>query len=801
MPHRPLLTSKKAVRMAANSPFEPTKGSYFTLNCQLSTGKNSRPPALFKRFFALQWSCLGFKPSKGFRVAAHKTQLPLLALASVAGLWLPAGAQIPPPAVPDAAPAVAPVVPQRPLLPKPAAPSKAEIEHFERLDKVTGPIRNYDISAADATLVRDSVAAVNAANRSKAADLQAQIKDPAGSKLAYWYRLKSGYGTPAEYRDFLTANPTWPERGLLTQRLEEALFTQGGSASAIKAQFKDQPPQTGIGKAALASALQAEGNVAEATRLAAQAWREDSIPATLETGFLERFRSLLKPADHKWRLDRLIIDDLRYAAERKPRAEYARRTIALLPAADQKAANARLAVFTQSSGAKALIDAIPAPVEADWGLVFHRVQALRRAGKRDEAAKLLLSAPTEAAKTVVPDSWWEERRANAYAAMTAGKYQLAYDLVRDCGPLTVNPLKEQQFLAGWLALRMLKDPKRAEPHFLALKKAADGPLSRAKANYWLGRTAEVTSSGRAAADPFYREAALDTDTFHGMLARQKLEPTNTAIKIAAPAPPTSAEIERFMSLDTVKAVVAGRKAGLDREIMRSFLVQLRNVFEGEAGSALVAHLAEAIGDTQMAVRTGKAAISARQNMFYYAYPVHSFPAYTPLRKPPETAFLLGIARQETEFNNLTVSGAGAKGLLQVMTVTAEHVCRDYKIKCDVKRLLTDTSYNTMMASAYTADRMDEFRGSYILALAGYNAGPGRARQWIRELGDPRDADADPIDWIERIPIQETREYVAKVLANIQIYRARLGEEATALRLEDDLRRAKAGAKAASKSDG
>ncbi|MEQ1576097.1 MAG: lytic transglycosylase domain-containing protein, partial [Hyphomicrobium sp.] len=656
------------------------------------------------------------------------------------------------------------------------------------------------ISAADAALLRDSVAAVRASNRSKGAELQAQIQDPAGRKLADWFRLKSGYGTPAEYRAFLEANPTWPERNLLTQRLEEALFTQGGTAASIKASFNDKPPQTGIGKAALASALLAEGNTAEATRLAALAWREDSIPATLETGFLERFGRLLTPADHKWRLDRLIVDDLRYAGERKARAEYARRTITLMPPEAQKIATARLAVFLQAAGGKALIDAIPAQSEPDWGLVFHRIQALRRAGKRDEAANMLLGAPTEAAKTVVPDSWWEERRANAYAAMTARKYELAYDLVRDAGPLTVNPLKEQQFLAGWLALRMLKDPKRAEPHFLALKKAADGPLSRAKANYWLGRTVEVTS-GRAAADAYYREAALDADTFHGMLARQKLEPGNQTITIAAPAPPSDAEIARFRDLDTVQAVVAGRKAGLDRDIMRSFLVQLRNVFEGESGAALVAHLAEAIGDTQMAVRTGKAAAGARQNLLYYAYPVHSFPAYAPLRKPPETAFLLGIARQETEFNNLTVSGAGAKGLLQVMTVTAQHVCQDYKIKCDVKRLLTDTAYNTMMASAYTADRMDEFRGSYILALAAYNAGPGRARQWIRELGDPRDADADPIDWIERIPIQETREYVAKVLANIQIYRARLGENSTALRLEDDLRRSKAGTKAAEKSDG
>ena len=783
--------------MAASCLFWPTKGSYPTLGCQPSAGKAMGQTAPFERFCALQRSGFAVKLFNGLCKRLPHTAYDLVVTTVFAACLAAPGFARAEPKAPVPAPGTEA---QRPLLPQPAAPSKAEIEHFERFDKITAPVRAYDISPEDATLVRDSIAAIRASNRSKGAELQSQIKDPAGRKLADWFRLKSGYGTPAEFRAFLDANPTWPERGLMTQRLEEALFTQGGTAASIKAQFKDQPPQTGIGKAALASALLAEGNTAEATKLAATAWRDDAIPATLETGFLERFGSLLAPADHKWRLDRLIIDDIRWAGERKARAEYARRTITLLPAADQKIANARLAVFLQAANGKALIDAIPAQTEPNWGLVFHRIQALRRAGKRDEAAKLLLTAPTDAAKTVVPDSWWDERRANAYAAMTAGKYQLAYDLVHDAGPLTVNPLKEQQFLAGWLALRMLKDAKLAEPHFVALKKAADGPLSRAKANYWLGRTAEATS-GRTDADPFYREAALDGDTFHGLLARQKLEPGNQKITIAPPATPTEAEIARFTSLDTVQAVVAGRKAGLDRDIMRSFLVQLRNVFEGEAGTALVAHLAEAIGDTQMAVRTGKAGIAARQNLLYYAYPVHSFPAYSPLRKPPETAFLLGIARQETEFNNLTVSGAGAKGLLQVMTVTAQHVCQDYKIKCDVKRLLTDTAYNTMMASAYTADRMDEFSGSYILALAGYNAGPGRARQWIRELGDPRDANADAIDWIERIPIQETREYVAKVLANIQLYRARLGEDETALRLEDDLRRAKAGTKAADKSDG
>ncbi len=254
----------------------------------------------------------------------------------------------------------------------------------------------------------------------------------------------------------------------------------------------------------------------------------------------------------------------------------------------------------------------------------------------------------------------------------------------------------------------------------------------------------------------------------------------------------------------MRALVIARRAGLDASIMRAFFVSLRSSLKGEGETAMLAHLADLLGDTQSSLRIGKMAIARGLNLAIYAYPTAPFPAYTPLRSPPEAAFMLGIARQETEFNTLIVSGAGAKGLLQVMTVTAKHVCQDYKIKCEIGRLLSDPSYNATISSAYIADRVDEFQGSYVLAIAGYNAGPGRARQWIREFGDPRDPAVDVIDWIERIPIQETREYVGKVLANIQVYRARIGEEKTAVRIAEDLARARGTtprAAAAGASDG
>lgn len=346
-------------------------------------------------------------------------------------------------------------------------------------------------------------------------------------------------------------------------------------------------------------------------------------------------------------------------------------------------------------------------------------------------------------------------------------------------------------MAGWLAMRRLGDAAAAETHFAALRKAADGPLSRAKGDYWLGRVAEQRGNAEKSTE-HYRRAAAEIDTFHGQLARQRLEPGRLPIALSPPARPTADQIQRFNALDAVKAAVVARKSNLDLAVVRAFLNQLRNVADGEAEVAMVAHLAEALGDTQAAVRIAKSAVARGQNLMIYAYPVHPFPAYTALRQPPETALLLGIARQESEFNTRTMSGAGARGLLQVMPITAKHVCRDYKIRCDIPRLLTDMSYNTALASAYIADRMDEFQGSYVLAIAGYNAGPGRARQWIKRFGDPRDPKVDVVDWIERIPFQETREYVAKVLSNVQIYRARLGDEATALRLAEDFQRARAG---------
>ena len=668
-----------------------------------------------------------------------------------------------------------------------------EKEHLDKLDEALAPLLSKTPSPEDVQHLRDVVGAVRSNNMESFSEAKAQITDPVGRKLADWIRLRNGMGELAEYEAFLKDNPLWPGRSVLTEHLEAALFAGGGSAKEIKKYFAASPPQTGIGYAALAAANLADGNTEEARKLAAKVWREMTIPAGLEAGFLKRFGDLLTPADHQWRFNRMVTDDVRWAGNRADRAAFARRIIPLLPAAEQKKATARLAVFNRASNARALMSALPSGGAGDTGLAFHRIQLLRKAGKTEEAAKVILTIPPDPTKIAVLDEWWAERRELAYGALKMDKMKLAYELVKNAGPLTVNPLKEQTFMAGWIAFRYLNKPGVAEKHFKDFAAAADGPLSRAKAAYWLGRVADARGD-KPEATRQYRLATKNPDTFHGLLAMQMLQNGRTNLDIKPPALPSSQQVRKFVSLDAAKALVMASKAKLSRVYTRSFLIGLGNELPSEAEAGMVAHIADALGDPQMSVRIAKSAVARGQNLLTYAYPTSSFPSYKPLRAPPETALLLGLARQETEFEPQTVSGAGAKGLLQVMTVTAQHVCHDYNIKCQIPRLLSDTQYNVMIASAYIADRMDDFGGSYVLGLAGYNAGPGRARQWIRENGDPRDPKVDPIDWIERIPITETRDYVTKVLANIQMYRARLGNSANALRMQQDLVRARTNSK-------
>ena len=653
----------------------------------------------------------------------------------------------------------------------------AEAAYRAKLRAMLAPVLAIKPSEAAAAQLKDAL-------KGRSAD---GLTDPLAAKLVRWQVLKAGIGAPDDFVRFAKDNPSWPDAQVMRRRAEEQLLTGGGNSQTIRAFFGNAEPTGGAGWAALASAALAEGDEGKARQFAAKAWTEFDMSASLEPGFLERFGKLLGPAEHKRRLDRILVDRLRFKAERRERAALARRVIKLLPEGDRQLAETRLSVFLKDKAAGRRLASMPLGTggKTDWGLAYAHAAAHLDAKRLDAAARILRDLPTDAGQLVSPDDWWLLRREAAYLALKAGKPQLAYDLVSQVTPLSENPAKEQAHMAGWIAIGLLKKPKLALRHFQAHLAAADGPLSRARANYWLGRAFEALGR-KADARARYKDATRDQDTFHALLARQKLQPGRAIdLPIKAPALPNAAQLEAFLRLDSVQAAVLANRTGLARNMFVGLMAATRNYLDSEPQLALLAELASALGDPQTSLRIGKAAIAKGYNLIIYAYPLDSYPAFKPLGIPPETALMLAVARQETEFNHSIVSTAGARGLLQVMPVTARHVCRDHRIACDIPRLLTDDAYNAMISAAYIGDRMRELGGWYVVSLAAYNAGPGRARQWIRENGDPRTPAVDAIDWIERIPIEETRGYVQKVLSNIQIYRARLGEP-NPLRLVEDL---------------
>ncbi len=672
---------------------------------------------------------------------------------------------------------------------EPAPDGRPQTEAAVRaaLARGVGPLVNIDIPESDMAALKDAMAALQRRDPDTARKTAAGIQLAAARQLVTWAILRSGYGRPEDYRGFLDANPLWPDRRLLRRRLEQSLFIDGGSANNILAEFEKAPPAFDAGFAAIASAHLALGDEAKARTFAARAWCGGGIANSREQAFLERFGKLLKNEDHTCRLNTLLVDNLRWTSARRSRAHAVRRVIQLLDEADRKKATARLAAFLRQSVATKWLTAVPAAQRKnDWGYAFQKIQHLRRINKHSQAWKLLKTVPTDPAMISHQDAWWEERHANALEALRAKKTRLAYDFVSEIRPDDVNPAKDQAFFSGWLALRKLAKPKLALSHFERMLKLVDGPLSSSKAHYWLGRT-HTALGDKASADRHYEAAAGFRDTFHGLLARQTRNRKDRSLALPLPRLPTPAELKRFLETDAVQAAVIAHRAGLPRTYVLNFFRAIARGLETEGEVALLAQLAHELDDGQLEVRTGKTGIARGFNLYIYSYPKDRLPAYDPLREPPETALVLAIARQESEFNTRIVSGAGARGILQVMPITAKHVCRQYKIKCQLQDLLDKPSINARIATAYIADRTEEFAGSYILTFTGYNAGPGRTRQWLRKIGDPRGPKYEPLDWIYAIPFEETRNYVQKVLSNVQVYRARLGEKEP-VRLLDDMNR-------------
>jgi soluble lytic murein transglycosylase len=447
-------------------------------------------------------------------------------------------------------------------------------------------------------------------------------------------------------------------------------------------------------------------------------------------------------------------------------------------------ARAWAAVINKAGNAKALLDAVPLAARRSADFIFAQVNWLLKNNKAEEAAKLMLSAPRDAAELVDLDQWWLERRILVRKLLDEHDAQTAYRIARDApAPVRGNYKVDQHFTAGWVALRFLSDPATAAAHFALIPQGTVNPHALARAGYWQGRAADAMGR-HGDAKAFYEKAAIHSVTYYGQLARARLGLPDLGLR--GPPSFTAEERASLNKLEVVRAVEILYELG-ERDLVAPIYAELGESGTDVAGLAVLGEVAGVHGDGRSMVLLGQAGLGRGLPMDYYAYPVVGLPDYKPVAPLVEPAVAYSIARQESHFNQKVVSSAHAMGLMQVTPDSAQDSAKRYKVPYDRARLLSDPVYNMQMGAAELAMLINGYNGSYIMTFAGYNAGRGRVRQWVAAYGDPRDPKIDPVDWVERIPLAETRNYVERIMENLQVYRARFGG-GTKLLIEADLKR-------------
>lgn len=617
----------------------------------------------------------------------------------------------------------------------------------------------------------DFAAAVNRTIAGKHLEAQAlarNLKSPIERKLVEWLYIQSGSPDVGAERilAFLENNKHWPQRELTKRRLERAFYDKtSANAPLIRRYFANHEPVSFAGMLALARVYLAEGNRAEAAKWVGKAWRETDFSADGEKRVLSEFGGLLTQTDHRRRLVRLIYDQDTTAAMR---------TAALISKDHVKMVEAARALFAESKSAMNLLNAVPASLRNQPVMLYPLVRYYRRSGQEAKARQIAATVNPAPGEFDNPYAWWVEKRMLARTALTPNSpaaWQEAYRLVRSHGYAEGTGLHEGEFLAGWISLRYLNQPRQALGHFQKLRQEASSPDQVSEAEYWLGRT-KLVLGDKGGAQAHFQNAAQHPYSYYGLLARDRLGIGNKPLPVGK-APEVSDRVvnQVLANNELMAAAKLLANAGQQRLVSAFFSAAASRAQTAEEAAA-IATIAWRLKAPHLALRTARTVARRGIHIGGFAYPVNAVPQYKQLTKPVDPALVYGVIRQESEFNPVAASSAGARGLMQIMPGTAQLVAKKYGVAYSQSKL-TDPNYSLMLGTAHLNDLIENFNGSYIMTLVAYNAGPRRVSEWNARFGDPRKGEIDPIDWIESIPFQETRDYVKKIMANVMAYRSRL----------------------------
>jgi soluble lytic murein transglycosylase len=628
--------------------------------------------------------------------------------------------------------------------------------------------QNASPLSGDLAAVKNAIDLARKAKTGEATAVEKTIGDPAAQKLVEWFILRhpDADASVNRYAAFIADNPSWPGMALMRRRAEARLWQNRSDAATVHGFTGDQPASA-KGRLALARTLLAESDRDGAGRWIRVAWRTEEFSERTEAEAFETFHDLLTPEDHRARMDKRI--GARDFSGAKRAAQH-------LGSAELSIVKACAAVAANADKARDLLDGVETAARQDLGYTLCRIHWMVRQNRLDDATRLMLAAAPETMALQDTDEWWRERRTLARKLLDLGKFQDAYQVVRDAAlPATENYRADFHFMSGWIALRYLNDPATARAHFAHIDDGSANPIVLARAHYWRGRVAEAIGDHdemRAS----YQAAARHTTAYYGQLARAKLGLDRIELRAPLPADPAD---DLLLSDERVRAADMLYAIG-ERDAVVSFVVDLAEQSVDVGALAALGELTGRRNHARAMLEIGKTALARGLALDPYAFPTIGIPQHSPIGPEIERSVIYSVARTESEFDQRDKSAANAVGLMQVTPEAARDTAKRFGVAYDWDKMVSDPVYNTQMGAAELSALLKEYSGSHIMTFAGYNAGRGRVRDWVKQYGDPRDPKVDPIDWVERIPFAETRNYVQRVMENLQVYRVRFDSGAAVM---------------------
>jgi soluble lytic murein transglycosylase len=628
----------------------------------------------------------------------------------------------------------------------------------KKISKVQKKSKYY--KKKDFSLAKKAISAMEKKKWAKALSISKKAKDKSIYKFIQWQHLLTTVNQASfyDYQQFINNNKNYPRINRLRYLAEHKLSTKKISPKKIIKWFNENEPFSGFGKLVLGESFIATGDIPKGVKLIKNGWVTANLSRSDMKFFRKKYKKFLIPEDYIKRADYLSWENKFWDLKRMLR---------YLPKDYQLLYTARQLLMSKSYGVDNAIGKVPNKFKNDPGLNYDRLKWRRKRGRLDGSLEILLKIKNNKKYLRRPEKWWKERAIISRSLIYKKKYALAYKISSKHALENGPEYAEAEWMSGWIALSFLNDPILATKHFKNFYNNVGYPISLARGAYWLGKSYEKMNNKKESLR-WYEEATKYLTTYYGQLAHLKIKPNekfvlNEQIKVDGKLK------KKFYEKDLVKIVFLLNELNKDK-YTKDILKHLASENIANGSEILTAELATNISRYDFAIQISKLASYEKRFHNDFNYPIIGTPNFINGRKIPESAFILSIIRQESEFDLSAHSSAGAKGLMQLMPYTAKLVSKQAKLPYSKSRLTSDPEYNINLGSHYIAGLILEYDGAYPFAIAAYNAGPKRVRYWKKINKNPQKKQINYVDWIELIKFKETRNYVQRVLENYNVYR-------------------------------